>query len=58
MYDVNDKSNAISYSFSKGELRDGYSDTPGPGAYKLPSKFADVPPYIKMGNNNEDYKYV
>ena len=58
MYDVKDKSNVIVYSFNKGELRDNYNDTPGPGAYPLPSKFADVPPYVKMGNNSVDFKYV
>lgn len=36
---------SIKYSISKNEHPEPANDNPGPGHYKLPSKFADVPSY-------------
>jgi hypothetical protein len=30
---------------------------PGPGAYKIPSKFANVPKYL-IPEKNDDYKFI
>lgn len=35
----------IVYSIPKADKQDPPNDTPGPGHYKLPAKFADVPRY-------------
>jgi len=35
----------ISYTIPKGENKGPVEDTPGPGHYKIPVKFADVPSY-------------
>lgn len=35
----------IVYSIPKGENKEPVNDTPGPGHYKIPVKFADVPRY-------------
>jgi hypothetical protein len=45
-------------SFAKA-IRDSLKkqNTPGPGSYKLPSKFADVPRY-KMPNQAESSRFV
>lgn len=33
------------------------SDTPGPGAYKIPVKLMDVPRYL-IQSQNDDFKFV
>ena len=48
---------SIHYSISKGEAKDHDDGIPGPGHYKVPCKFADVPKYL-MPNQSEEFKYV
>ena len=40
---------SLVYSIPKGDKREDISDTPGPGHYKIPVKFADIPSYSKPG---------
>lgn len=56
-YNVLSGHSSIVYSFSKADVHDNVEPTPGPGHYKLPSKFADVPSY-SMPNKNDEFKYV
>ena len=56
-YNVLSGKSSIVYSFSKDEPHEGVDPTPGPGHYKIPCKFADVPSY-SMPNRNEEFKYV
>lgn len=48
---------SVKYSISKGEPKEQDNGNPGPGHYRLPSKFADVPSY-SMVQSNPDFKYV
>lgn len=48
---------SIAYTIPKGEKRDEFSDTPGPGHYKIPVKFADVPSYNHTVQSDE-FKWV
>ena len=48
---------SVSYTIPKGEKRDPNDNTPGPGHYKLPCKFADTPGYSGI-KNNEEFRWV
>ncbi len=50
-------SDAIVYSFSKAGVLNQDDGYPGPGHYKIPTKFADIPPY-SIPKQNEEFKYV
>ena len=46
------------YGFGKEEKSKKIKDSsPGPGAYKVPSKISDLPQYA-MPNRPEEYKYI
>ncbi|CDW79521.1 UNKNOWN [Stylonychia lemnae] len=47
----------IVYSIPKGEIKDPKNDTPGPGYYKIPVKFADTNAYSGI-RGNEEFRYV
>lgn len=46
----------VSFTHSK-RLNLQKDENPGPGAYRVPVKFADVPKYL-IPNQNESYKFV
>lgn len=48
---------SIAYTIPKDESPERDNGYPGPGHYKIPVKFADVPRYI-LPNQNEEFKYV
>jgi hypothetical protein len=61
-YDLRDsgvtKFSSIAYTIPKGEIRDNVKDTPGPGHYPLPSKFAELPSYAMPNKNANEFRYV
>ena len=48
----------IVYTIPKGENKEPVENTPGPGHYKIPVKFADVPRYSNNMVQNEEFRYV
>ena len=46
------------YTFSKLERVQEKNDSPGPGGYNVPCKFADVPDYSPGYKRNVEFKYV
>ena len=48
---------SVVYSFNKSEPVNHDDGYPGPGHYKLPTKFADIPPY-SVPKQSEEFKYV
>ncbi len=56
-YDAKETSNlGISFTHSK-RLTFQKNEIPGPGAYRVPVKFADVPKYL-IPKQNETFKFV
>eukprot|EP00347_Sterkiella_histriomuscorum_P004104 403361737 len=56
-YDLKNKS-SLAMSFTQTQrLKVKYDENPGPGTYKLPVKFADVPKYL-IPNRDDSLKFV
>lgn len=56
-YDFKNKSSlAVSFTHSQ-RLNHKYDTNPGPGAYRVPVKFADVPKYL-IPQQNDSFKFV
>lgn len=47
----------VSYTIPKNEKELPGEPNPGPGHYKIPVKFADVPRYV-LPEQNEEFKWV
>jgi hypothetical protein len=60
MYENTQLDSGPSIKFGKEKRREKEkNDTPGPGSYKIPCSFRDVPRYISSaGNFEEQYRYI
>lgn len=56
-YNLSQGKSSAQYSVPKADKPKGDNKNPGPGHYKIPVKFADVPKY-SMPNQSQEFKWI